>query len=177
MPSLIAAAQAGDDDALAELYRLHQPVVHRYIAHRIASPQTAEDLTQEVFIRAYRKLGTFQWTGRPFGAWLMTIARNIVLDELRRPVYQREVLADDVGVWEPPAVPSVEAQVLADLDAEPVRAALRSLLPAWREVLVLEHWAGLSNPQIGQRTGRTTGGVRTLKYRASTALRHQLTAA
>jgi RNA polymerase sigma-70 factor, ECF subfamily len=175
-PPLIAAAQQGNQAALAELYRLHQPTIHRYIARRVHNRDLADDLTQDVFVRAIRALPGFQWTGRPVEAWLTTIARNLIADHAKRAATQREIPVDDPATLRHPAVPGVEEQVLAGLDGRPVRVAVAALRQAWREVLVLDHWAGLSDRQIAARMGRSGGAVRTLKCRAAAAVRASLAA-
>ncbi len=176
VPPVLAAAQAGDPAAFAAIYREHRDEIHRYIARRIPSPETVEDLVQETFLRAWRRIGTYTWTGRPVGAWLVTIARNLVTDHFKSSRVRLEVTTGNLPEGIGPTH-SAEDEVLAELDRAPVRAALDGMRPAWREVLVLEYWAGLTNQEISDRTGCSYGGVKALKYRAATALRQQLGAA
>lgn len=181
MPPLIAAAQAGDGSALAEIWRLNQPTVYRYILRRVDGDRAlAEDITQETFLRVYTKLHTFQWAGRAFDAWLVTIARNLVIDHYKRKSTHLEVpvdFLDELALYDTYAEPSAEELALMRLTAGPVRDALSRLLPQWREALILQYWCGMSDREIGNRTGRTPGAVKTLKGRARDELRKQLSPA
>jgi RNA polymerase sigma-70 factor (ECF subfamily) len=78
--ALVKRAREGDPAAFSEIYDRHQPAIHRYIAFRVATPATAEDLTSEVFVRAVDSIASFRYRGRPLLAWLYTIARNLVAD-------------------------------------------------------------------------------------------------
>ena len=180
MPPLIAAAQAGDGTALAKIYRLHQPTVYRYILRRVQDHALAEDLTQETFLRTYTKLNTFQWAGHEFGAWLTVIARNLIIDHRKRRSTRDEIpvdFNDQLPVYDTYAEPSAEELALIRLTQGPTRDALDRLHPQWREALILQYWGGLTDQQIGDRTGRTAGAVKSAKHRAVTELRKQLTPA
>ncbi|MCC9307726.1 sigma-70 family RNA polymerase sigma factor [Kitasatospora sp. RB6PN24] len=176
MHALITAAQAGDRTAIAELYRQHQPAVHRYLARRCPA-DLADDLAQDVWVRALQALPRYQSIGAPFGAWLVAIAHNLLADHHKRSATHREVLADDPGRHQHTAAPGPEDEVLAELDAAPVRTAVATLPAAHRQTLALTYWAGLTTAQVAARTGRTPGAVRTIRCRASSTLRRQLTAA
>ena len=78
--ALVTLAQKGDAEAFGVLYEMHADLVYRYIFQRVASQSLAEDLTQETFLRALRRLDTFTWQGKDVAAWFVTIARNLVLD-------------------------------------------------------------------------------------------------
>jgi RNA polymerase sigma-70 factor (ECF subfamily) len=174
-PPLITAAQAGDREAIAALYQQHQPAVRGYLARRCPA-DLADDLAQDVWVRALRALPAYRWTGRPLEAWLITIARNLLADHGKRSSSQREVPLGD-QMLEDPAGPLLEDQVLAKLDAAPVRAAVEQLPAVHRQTLILTHWTGLTTTQIAAHTGRTPGAVRCSRHRAGAALRRQLTAA
>nr|WP_284289584.1 sigma factor [Angustibacter aerolatus] len=89
--ALVALAQAGDGEAFARLYERSVGPVYRYLLHRVGSPQVAEDLTSETFLRALRRIDTFTWTGRDVAAWFVTIARNLVMDHVKSSRYRLEV--------------------------------------------------------------------------------------
>jgi len=77
---LVRRAQDGDADAFGSLYDRYAEGIYRFCYHRTTSVALAEDLTSETFFRALRAISTFRWQGRDFGAWLTTIARNLVTD-------------------------------------------------------------------------------------------------
>ncbi|MFF3456945.1 sigma-70 family RNA polymerase sigma factor [Streptomyces sp. NPDC002730] len=84
-------AQAGDSDAFGLLYNAYCDAVYRYVYYRVGGKATAEDLTSDTFVRALLRLGTFTWQGRDFGAWLMTIARNLISDHFTSGRFRLEV--------------------------------------------------------------------------------------
>lgn len=81
--TLICYSQRGDRDAFASLYDTHRDGIHRYIFFRVADPELAEDLTSEVFLRAWGNLKTFRIGRSPFAGWLYRIAHNAVIDHYR----------------------------------------------------------------------------------------------
>lgn len=87
----VERAQAGDGAAFAQLYTAYSDTVYRYLYYRVGGRPTAEDLTSEVFTRALQRLHTFTWRGRDFGAWLVTIARNLVADHFTSARFRLEV--------------------------------------------------------------------------------------
>ncbi|MCA1839387.1 MAG: sigma-70 family RNA polymerase sigma factor, partial [Actinobacteria bacterium] len=89
---LIVEAKRGDKAAFAKLYRLHVQSVYKYLTYRLRDTATAEDLTAEVFLRALRKIGDFEYRGIDFSAWLLRIARNILLDHVKSSGSRLEVV-------------------------------------------------------------------------------------
>ncbi|MFE2519416.1 sigma-70 family RNA polymerase sigma factor [Streptomyces mirabilis] len=89
-------AQAGDGVAFAQLYSAYCDTVYRYVYYRVGGKTTAEDLTSEVFTRAFQRLHTFTWRGRDFGAWLVTIARNLVADHFTSARFRLEVTTGEL---------------------------------------------------------------------------------
>jgi RNA polymerase sigma-70 factor (ECF subfamily) len=81
--ALVELARGGDAEAFGLLYDPYQPAVYRFLAYRLGSATLAEDLTSETFVRALRSISSFRWQGKDFGAWLMTIARNLATDHVK----------------------------------------------------------------------------------------------
>src|SRR5689334_21893723 len=88
---LVARHQAGDPHAYAEIYTRYRGDVQGFIYRRVQDRELAEDLTHDVFTRALRHIGRWQWQGKDVGAWLITIARNIVIDHIRNVRNRYEV--------------------------------------------------------------------------------------
>ena len=82
--ALVARAVARDQAAFAELYDLYVAHVYRYTFYRTAKRADAEDLTEQVFLQAWAAIDRFRWRGKPFLAWLYTVAHNAVIDWRRR---------------------------------------------------------------------------------------------
>ena len=89
-------AQEGDAEAFGELYDHYVTMVHRYVYHRVGDRATAEDVTSETFVRALRRIDSLSFQGRDVGAWLVTIARNIILDHVKSSRYRLEVTTADM---------------------------------------------------------------------------------
>ncbi|WP_055541857.1 sigma-70 family RNA polymerase sigma factor, partial [Streptomyces neyagawaensis] len=96
MMDLVERAQSGEADAFGRLYDQYSDTVYRYIYYRVGGKATAEDLTSETFLRALRRIGTFTWQGRDFGAWLVTIARNLVADHFKSSRFRLEVTTGEM---------------------------------------------------------------------------------
>ncbi|MFJ5778208.1 RNA polymerase sigma factor [Streptomyces sp. NPDC093094] len=173
-PALVARAREGDREAFALLYREHYRGVYRYLLFRTRDRHLAEDLAQEVFVRALRGIGGFAWQGSAFAAWLTTIARNLYLDELGRSRTRRETPVAEphdpvrraCGADSPPVreLEAVEA-------CEAVQRALMTLSPPQRHCLELRFLGELSPEETAREMGRTVGAVRALTHRAMRQLR------
>ncbi|GAA0667535.1 hypothetical protein GCM10010193_18990 [Kitasatospora atroaurantiaca] len=175
LPPLIEAAQAGDTGAWSELYRLYHRKVVMFLVRRTGDWSLAEDLAQDTFLRAMNCIGGFRWTGKDIGAWLLTIARNLLFDHNKRRSTRLETTvaapADtDSGVC-------VEDAVLAGADAARVCAALATLTELQRAAVQLRYWGGLTSQEVADCTGLRVGAVKTLTYRARVRLRQALATA
>jgi len=171
---LVAAAQAGDREAFGQLYARYAPGVARYVGHRVPDPYLAQDFTSETFARALRRIDSVSDQGRDVGAWLTTIARNLLADRWKSHRAQRETsvatVADDI----PTAEPGPEQAVIAAETAARVRAAVARLTPSQREVIQLRYFDELPVAQVAAVTGRTDGAVKALAHRGVAALRAEL---
>ncbi|GFH36578.1 sigma-70 family RNA polymerase sigma factor [Streptomyces pacificus] len=171
-PELLVRARSGDREAFAALYNEHHDMVFRYLAGR-TNRQLAEDLTQEVFARALRRIDTFSWQGRDFGAWLLTIARNIHLDHLKSARNRLEVTVGELHA--DAANRSAEEDALRGLaEAEAqllVGAALAQLPASQRECVRLRYLAEQSISETAAAMQRTPGAIKTMANRAMTTMR------
>ncbi|MFJ3666739.1 RNA polymerase sigma factor [Streptomyces sp. NPDC090106] len=173
-PELVTRARGGDREAFAALYFEHYRVVYAYLLVRTRNRHLAEDLTQEAFIRALRRIDAFTWQGTAFAAWLTTIAKNLWLDELGRG---RTRLETPVAEFDDPrdARRGTGALVANELEAvethETVHAALHCLNAPQRHCVELRYLSQLSPEETALAMGRTVGAVRALTYRALQKLR------
>jgi RNA polymerase sigma-70 factor, ECF subfamily len=165
VPSLVARAQAGDADAFGALYDIYAAGVYRFCYHRTTSLPLAEDLTSETFFRALRSLSSFRWQDRDFGAWLTTIARNLVIDHRKSAKTRLEIVSDA-----PPerveVSPGPEQQTLTRLTNEALAAALGELPDEQRDCLIMRFLQGLSIAETAEVLGRSEGAVKQLQLRA-----------
>ncbi len=165
----IAPARAGDPAAFRALYDAHAARVHALCLRLERDPATAEELTQDVFIRAWRALPGFRGEAR-VSTWLHRIAVNVVLEHRRRIArrLRREEPAGDLELLGASA-PAPEAGL--DLD---LRAALETLPPGARAVFILHEVEGYSHEEIAEMSGVTTGTTKTQLFRARRMLREAL---
>jgi RNA polymerase sigma-70 factor (ECF subfamily) len=163
--ALVDAAKAGDTEAFGQLYDRYLDTIFRYVYYRVGSKQLAEDLTSETFLRALRRIGTFTWQGRDFGAWLVTIARNLVADHFKSGRFRLEVttgeMLDADQVQDGP-----EGLVMESFTNEALIEAVKRLNPQQQECLVLRFLQGLSVAETARIMGKNEGAIKTLQYRA-----------
>ncbi|MFW6691516.1 ECF subfamily RNA polymerase sigma factor, BldN family [Streptomyces sp. MAR4 CNX-425] len=165
MMDLVERAQAGETEAFGRLYDQYADTVYRYIYYRVGGRATAEDLTSETFLRALRRIGTFTWQGRDFGAWLVTIARNLVADHFKSSRFRLEVTTGEM--LDPSETErSPEDSVLESLSNTALLETVRKLNPQQQECVTLRFLQGLSVAETAQVMGKNEGAIKTLQYRA-----------
>ncbi|WP_327354265.1 ECF subfamily RNA polymerase sigma factor, BldN family [Streptomyces sp. NBC_01304] len=165
MMDLVERAQAGEADAFGRLYDQYSDTVYRYIYYRVGGKATAEDLTSETFLRALRRIGTFTWQGRDFGAWLVTIARNLVADHFKSSRFRLEVTTGEM-LDANEVERSPEDAVLESLSNTALLEAVRRLNPQQQECVTLRFLQGLSVAETARVMGKNEGAIKTLQYRA-----------
>lgn len=161
---LIDRARAGETAAFATLYERHGPAVHRLSLASVPEAG-ADDVTAEVFARAWRSLDRYRGDRSPFRGWLFGIARHVIADTHRRR-YRRPTVSLD-GVAEP----QMADPAVAQLQRLHLLGALESLRTRQRRVIELKYFAGLSNAEVGRELGLSPGAVNTLQWRALQHLR------
>ncbi len=163
--ALVELARGGDAEAFGMLYDHYQPMVYRFLYYRVGSVALAEDLTSEAFVRALRSIGSFRWQGKDFGAWLMTIARNLATDNAKSGRSRLEVATEDMTLHDSVAE-GPEDGVLDALTHEAVLEALRELPTEQQECLVLRFLQSRSIAETAAALGRSEGAVKQLQLRA-----------
>jgi RNA polymerase sigma-70 factor (ECF subfamily) len=164
----IQSAIAGEAEAFARLYETYVDQVYRFIFYRVGDDQTAEDLTSQVFFKAWDSLDRYQLRGLPFGAWLLRIARNAVIDHYRT-FKETTPLEPTAVAWPDPAA-NVDQEVERRLEAAWLRSVLRQLTEDQRQVLTLRFIEGLSTQEVAQVMGKREGAIRALQMRGLQAL-------
>lgn len=164
--ALVDLARGGDAEAFGLLYDHYAPQVHRFLYYRTRSVQLAEDLTSDTFFRALRSMQSFKWQGKDFGAWLMTIARNLATDHFKAGRTRLELTTEDMGLHDDAQVESPEEAVLGALTNEILLEALSGLPAEQRDCLVMRFLQSMSIAETAQALGRTEGAVKQLQLRA-----------
>lgn len=158
---------------VAELYRRHAGEVFGYVLRHTGDRTLGEDLASETFARALQYRHGFEDRGRPVGAWLVAIARNLVRDH-HRSAYQRHIVLDDGPQHDEPSADdpaNPELALLLDERAGSLRGALRQLPQTQRECLFWRFFANRSVAETARLLGKNEPAVRALQHRAITRLR------
>jgi RNA polymerase sigma-70 factor, ECF subfamily len=168
---VVRRAQSGDSDAFGELYDRYVDVVYRYVQYRVSSTALAEDLTSETFLRALRRITSYTWQGRDFGAWLVTIARNLIADHYKSGRYRMEVATSDlVEAGADRSEEGPEGEVLAGLTNAALLEAVKKLNSEQQECIALRFLQGMSVAETAQIMGKNEGAIKALQYRAVKSL-------
>lgn len=168
---IVARAQSGDTNAFGELYDRYVDVVYRYIYYRVGNVTLAEDLTSDTFMRALRRISSYTWQGRDFGAWLVTIARNLIADHFKSGRYRLEVATSDlVEAGADRSEDGPEAEVLAGITNAALLEAVKALGAEQQECISLRFLQGLSVAETAAIMGKNEGAIKALQYRAVKSL-------
>lgn len=168
IPDVIDRARGGDRVAFAELYDTHVDSVYRYLLYRVREPSDAEDLTSEVFTRAFANIHRYKWQGKSFLAWLYTIARNAVTDRRRR---DRPTVDLDNAYGLASEGPTAHDLAVRGENVEALRGAVKHLTGEQQEVLTLRFVENLSSREVANILGKNEGAIRALQFRALGRLR------
>jgi RNA polymerase sigma-70 factor (ECF subfamily) len=175
---LIEAAQS-DPARFADVYEKYFDLVYAYVARRMRDRARAEDLTSEVFHKAFANLPRYKWTGAPFAAWLFRIAANLIADRAKRKVREGSLVTN---VSESSS--AVESQTRKqsqqiDLEQSERRARLFKLVDGLgddqRQVIAMRFSEEKSIKEIANEIGRSEGAVKQLQFRALQTLRARIT--
>jgi RNA polymerase sigma-70 factor, ECF subfamily len=165
---LIRAAQSGSEQALGEIYDAYVDKIYRYMLYRVDCPDTAQDLTAEVFLRVVEGLSGYENRALPLLAWLYRIAYARLIDHYRS--------TNRVGQHQ--SIESLDLSLEDDLDGvlmtsyhrDTVRDALRSLTADQQQVVQLRFMEGYSLQKTADSLNKTIGAVKVLQHRALESL-------
>lgn len=181
--ALIKAAQAGDQDAFGQLVRAYDQSVLRLAMNLLRSPEDAQDVYQEAFLRVYRNINNFRFDCS-FHTWLYRIVTNLCLDQMRRRKVRREeptVIATTEGT-----VDRVDSVADQRADGDPqrklfsgqirrkVKEVLNGLTARERMVFEMRHYQGLRLRNIGEILGTTEEAAKNCLFRANQKMRAAL---
>jgi RNA polymerase sigma-70 factor (ECF subfamily) len=166
---LVARAIEGDADAYGELYLRHIDAIYRYVYFKVGDVAQAEDLTEEVFVKAWEALPKYRVGKSPFTSWLYRIAHNLTVDFFRRD-QAAELLTESTSNHFRESESSPE-QIAADNQAiQALVEAVMRLDPEEQQVLLLRFVEGLSHKQVAETIGKSDGASRVIQHRALAAM-------
>ena len=165
--ALVRATQDGNVDAFGQLFDRYHDVVFRFVFYRLGDRGVAEDLTQETFVRAFRRISSVSYQGRDIGAWFVTIARNLVLDHVKSSRYRLEQATPEITDVAPDQHrPGPESEVIAGATYEELLRCVAKLGEDQQECITLRFLQGLSVSETAHIMGRNEGAVKALQHRA-----------
>ena len=168
---LVARAQGGQVEAFGLLYRNYAAVIYRYVYVRTGRVEEAEDLTQEVFLKALNSIHSYRDQGKPFRSWLVRIAHNLLVDRYRRVDKVRFV---------PFTVPVVSSDgdpldiVEREMENAMVMEAVANLTRKEREVISLRFGAQMSIAETAGILRKSQGAVKAAQHQAIARLRKEM---
>ncbi len=165
------AVKGGDSSAFGQLYDHYQPMIYRFVLIKVGRREEAEDITHQVFLRAWQNIRNYRHRGHPFGSWLYRIARNQIIDHYRsrRDETNLDVLdTDGAAFWV--SQPNLSAQ----LDMERAMKALRTLKPDHQDVIIFRFVEDLSIKEVAGAMQKTEGAIKLIQHRAIEELKKKM---
>jgi RNA polymerase sigma-70 factor, ECF subfamily len=171
--ALVERAQAGDRNALEELYLIHFDRIYSYLHMSVGNRHDAEDLTTQTFLKMLESIGKFRFRSAPFSAWLFRIAHNLAMDHFRaaRRWQPEEEVPEPVG----DAEPSAELQALQSIGRQSMLQLIEDLSPEQQQVLTLKFVFNFPNAEVATILEKTEGAIKSLQHRALVSLQKQIT--
>ncbi len=162
--ALIRAAQKGNRQAFADIYRENVDKIYRYILHRVETSSVAEDLTSDVFMRALEGLPTYKIQDTPFIAWLYTIANGKVVDHYRRR--QHTPITEELDAVVETSDAELDASIIESQDQAVLRSAILALSPEQQQVIIFRFIEGYSLEKTALIMDKTEGAIKAMQHRA-----------
>lgn len=161
--TLISLSQGGNREMFAQLYEAYIERIYRYIYYRVVDNMLAEDLTSQVFLKAWEKLDSYEPGQSPFAAWLYRIARNTIIDYYRTK--KAAISLDEIEHLKISHTDEVDKKLDLQAQAQELHEALLALTAQQQKVLVLRFIRGFSTAEIARQLGKQQGAVRALQMR------------
>jgi RNA polymerase sigma-70 factor, ECF subfamily len=171
--ALVERATAHDQTAFAELYNAYVDKIYKYIYYKVGDASEAEDLCEQVFLKAWMAIGRYKWSGHPFSSWLYKLAHNLIVDHYRN---RRDPVPLSNLLFTPAETSGPESSLYADAEIAELKAAIRRLTHDQQQVVALRFIEGYSNAEIAQMMNKKEGAIRALQYRALRSLQALLQA-
>jgi RNA polymerase sigma-70 factor (ECF subfamily) len=166
---LVDKAARGDFRAFGQLYTIYLNRIYRYVLYHVKDRMTAEDITDEIFIKAWKAIRSCKNKGHTFSAWIYRIAHNHIINTLRDSNRFSLINVEKVAELD-----TLDIRNEMTPDQQELLDAIAELPPNQTQVITLKFIEGLDNREIGKILGKSEGAVRVLQLRGLTALRQKL---
>jgi RNA polymerase sigma-70 factor (ECF subfamily) len=166
---LVDEAAGGNFNAFGQLYEMFLDKIYRYAYYQVKDKMTAEDITETVFMKAWKQIATCKGQGDTFSAWLYRIAHNQVVDTLKSSFAVAPIDLDGISDFDSP-------ELVADMrdETEELAAMIAELPEGQRQVLILKFIEGLSNTEISRILKKSEQAIRILQMRALARMREKV---
>ncbi|OGM81876.1 hypothetical protein A2394_00135 [Candidatus Woesebacteria bacterium RIFOXYB1_FULL_42_36] len=166
----VKSAIAGDKEAFGELYRIFLNRIYRFVYYLVGDEFSAEDITQNTFLRAWRGLASFSMDSGTFQSYLYTIARNLVIDSQRKKkAYPLNGLEEVIESQEDPVTEVWKGEI-----SEKIRQALADLDTEDRQIIILRYFEEMQFGEISEVVGSNPGAIRVKVHRLMGLLKQKL---
>jgi RNA polymerase sigma-70 factor (ECF subfamily) len=165
---LVGRAADGDADAFGRLYDMHVDRVYRHICYRVGNIADAEDLTQQVFLKAWQAIHRYKKTASPFLAWLIKISHNLIVDFYRS---NKTATYLDLDIFTSNPGSNPENITESQFEQEQIRQAILELSGDQQRVVLMRFIDGLSYSEVAASISKSEGAVRVILHRALVRLR------
>ncbi|HEX6701927.1 MAG TPA: sigma-70 family RNA polymerase sigma factor [Gaiellaceae bacterium] len=172
MRVLVAKAQAGEREALEELYLIHFDRIYSYLHMSVGNRHDAEDLTTQTFLKMLEAIGRFRWQSAPFSAWLFRIAHNLAMDHFRAS--RRWQPEEDVPEQPNSEEASAEEEAMQAIGRQSMLELIENLSIDQQQVLTLKFVFNFPNAEVATILGKTEGAIKSLQHRALVSLQKQV---
>jgi RNA polymerase sigma-70 factor (ECF subfamily) len=162
---LISKAKQGEAGAFGEIYDNFAQRIFKYVRIKVQNRQEAEDILQEIFIKAYKGLGSLSMENLNFSAWLYKVAGNTINDYFRKIYRRPEILSIDES-FDLSDGKSLEKEIVEKSDLDTARKAFKKLPPLYKQVLELRFLQDMSLNEVAKILNKSNLSVRLVQYRA-----------
>ena len=166
---LLSRLRRSDSAAFGEIYTNYIGRIYRYVFYQVKDDMLAEDIAEEVFLRAWRNLNSYKGGGASFSSWLYQIAHNLVIDNFRagkKIAAMKKEIVDDTD--------SPEAAAESNWQKQQLLNVVDTLPEQQKQLILLKFIEGMDNEEIAQVTGKSQGAIRIMQMRALASLRQRL---
>lgn len=170
LDALVERSQQGDTEAFAQIYDALVKPIYRYVYYRV-DPETAEDITEEAFLKIWQNLKKYKKGASPFSSWAFRIAHNLVVDHYRKDT-SIEMIDETVADTQEHSRPELQMDV--KLTNIRLHKVIRRLPEHYQQIVILKYINELENSEIAEVVGKSEGAVRVLQFRALEQLRDML---
>ncbi|MBS3910042.1 MAG: sigma-70 family RNA polymerase sigma factor [Actinobacteria bacterium] len=166
---LVERAKNYDTEAFGRIYDLYFDKIFNYAYYKVGNRHEAEDIAEQVFLKALEKISGFEWRGAPFSSWLFRIASNLVIDFYRAGKYEMvDISCEEDSLYVGGCGP--EESAMREHDRASLVDAIKTLTEEQQQVIIFRFILGMSNEEVAEVIGKNVGAVKALRHRAINAL-------